>query len=177
MGAAAARPIEGRAEEMTMMPANVASHLREHHPRFEHHTHFTAMTAQELAAAEHVSGYTVAKPVVLRLDGRLAIAVVAAADRVRLGTLEETVAAKAELADESDFEGRFPACEIGAEPPFAFFGLPIFVDERLLSQPRLLMPAGTHRDAVMLDTHEWLRCEQPQPVANLGGPTEPPPGA
>jgi Ala-tRNA(Pro) deacylase len=151
-----------------MIPSLIETHLREHHPDYVHHAHARALTAQELAAAEHVSGYRVAKPVVVRLDGKLAIAVVAAADRVSLGTLEEATAANAELVPEAEFWPTFRPCDPGAEPPLALFGIPIFVDEKLLSEQRLVMPAGTHEDAVVLETGEWLRCEQVQPIANLG---------
>jgi Ala-tRNA(Pro) deacylase len=151
-----------------MIPTMIESHLRSHHGGFEHHTHASAMTAQELAAAEHVSGYRVAKPVVVKLDGKLAIAVVAATDRVSLGVLEEATGASAELVPEAEFAERFVPCEAGAEPALSLFGLPIFADERFLHEPRFVMPAGTHEDAVVLDTHEWMRCEKVQPVANLG---------
>jgi Ala-tRNA(Pro) deacylase len=143
-----------------MIPAMIESHLKDHHSVYEHHHHALAMTAQELAAAEHVSGYRVAKPVVVRLDGRMVLAVVAATDRVALGTLEEATASReAELVPEQEFAGRFLPCEPGAEPPLALFGMPIFVDEKLLHERRLLMPGGTH---------EWIRCEEVQPIANLG---------
>lgn len=151
-----------------MIPSLIESHLRSHHGGFEHHTHASAMTAQELAAAEHVSGYRVAKPVVVKLDGSLAIAVVAAPDRVSLGVLEEATGASAELVPEAEFAGRFVPCEAGAEPALSLFGLPIFADERLMHESRLVMPAGTHEDAVVLDTHEWMRCEKVQTIANLG---------
>lgn len=151
-----------------MIPAMIETHLRERHSVYEHHRHALAMSAQELAASEHVSGYRVAKVVVVKLDGKLAIAVVAATDRVALGTLEEATASTAELVSETEFSGRFRPCEPGSEPPLAMFGLPIFVDEKLLHEKRLLMPAGTHEDAIALDTHEWIRCEEVQPIANLG---------
>jgi Ala-tRNA(Pro) deacylase len=151
-----------------MIPTTIETHLRSHHDGYEHHRHPRAMTAQELAAAEHVSGYKVAKPVVVKLDGQLALAVVAAADRVSLGVLEEATGRTAELVPEREFEARFEPCEAGAEPAFSVFGVPIFADEKLLHEPRLMMPAGTHEDAVVLDTHEWMRCEKVQPVANLG---------
>ncbi|BDG01163.1 aminoacyl-tRNA deacylase [Anaeromyxobacter oryzae] len=151
-----------------MIPVLIETHLREHHPDYEHHAHARALTAQELAAAEHVSGYRVAKPVVVRLNGKLAFAVVAATDRVSLGTLEETTASTAELVPESEFWPTFRPCDPGAEPPLALFGIPIFVDEKLLLERKLVMPAGTHEDAIVLETGEWLRCEQVQPVANLG---------
>lgn len=151
-----------------MIPSMIEAHLRERHRVYEHHRHTVAMTAQELAAAEHVSGYRVAKPVVVKLDGKLAIVVVAATDKVALGTLEEATASTAELVNETEFAGSFNPCEPGAEPPLALFGLPIFVDERLLHEKKLLMPAGTHEDAMALDTHEWIQCEEVQPIANLG---------
>ncbi len=151
-----------------MIPATIEAHLKESHQGFEHRTHATAMTAQELAANEHVTGYRVAKPVVLKLDGKLAMAVVAATDRVSLAALEEATGATAELAPEGEFAAKFQPCEPGAEPPLAMFGVQIFADERFLHEKRLLMPAGTHEDAVLLDTHEWMRCERVQPIANLG---------
>lgn len=151
-----------------MIPSKIQAHLRSDHPGYEHHHHERAMTAQELAATEHVSGFKVAKPVVVKLDGELALAVVAATDRVSLAMLEEATGRKVELVPEPEFEPRFESCEAGAEPAFAVFGLPIFADERLLHEPRLMMPAGTHEDAIVVDTHEWMRCEKVQPVANLG---------
>lgn len=153
-----------------MIPTMIEAHLKEHHPGYELHTHPFAMSAQDLAATEHVSGHRVAKAVVVRLDGRLAIAVVSAAEKVRLGVLEEATGAAAELVPEHELAERFRPCDPGAEPPLGLFGVPIFVDATLAHAPRLLMPAGTYMDAVLLDTAEWLRCEQVQPVANLGAP-------
>jgi Ala-tRNA(Pro) deacylase len=151
-----------------MIPRPIESHLRESHRGYEHHTHRTAMSAQELAAAEHVSGHRVAKPVVVSLDGLLAFAVVAAADRVSLAALEEATGRPTELVPESEFSPRFQPCEAGAEPPLAMFGVPIFVDESLLKEKKLVMPGGTHEDAIVLDTGEWMRCEGVTPIAGLG---------
>ena len=66
--------------------------------------------------------------------------------------------------------GHVEHIELGAEPPLALFGMPIFVDERLERVPTLVMPAGTHQDAVELDTNAWMRAENAQPVSNLGLP-------
>ncbi len=151
-----------------MIPSMIDAHLRQYHAGYEHHEHAAAMTAQERAAAAHVTGYVVAKPVVVKLDGRLAMAVVAATDRVHLGNLEEATASAAELVAEGEFADAFRPCEPGAEPALALFGLPIFADERFLHEQRIVMPAGTHEDEVSLDMHEWIRCETVQPVANLG---------
>jgi Ala-tRNA(Pro) deacylase len=151
-----------------MIPAVVEAHLRQRYAVFEHHVHASAFTAQELAAADHVSGYRVAKLVVLKLRGTLAIAVVAATDRVNLHPLEEAMGTRAELAPEAEFQERFRPCEPGAEPPLAVFGIPIYVDDKLIRERTILVPAGTHEDAVILDTSEWLWCEKVRPIMNLG---------
>ncbi len=151
-----------------MIPTMVEAHLRLKHQGFEHHVHPAAMTAQELAAREHVSGRRVAKPVVIRRDGKLALAVVAASERLNLAALEEATGLPVELVGERDFASRFEPCERGAEPPLALFGVPIFMDSKLERERTLMMPAGSHEDAVLLDTHEWMVCERVQPVANLG---------
>jgi Ala-tRNA(Pro) deacylase len=151
-----------------MIPTMIETHLRKHHRDFEHHVHASAMTAQDLAAADHVTGYRVAKPVVVKLGGQLAIAVVSAAEKVALGVLEEATGEQAELVSEIEFASRFSPCEAGAEPALGIFGVPIFADEKFLHEDRVLMQAGTHEDSIVLDTHHWILCEKIQPVANLG---------
>jgi Ala-tRNA(Pro) deacylase len=151
-----------------MIPTMVEAHLRQRHQGYEHHVHTAVMTAQELAAAEHVSGRRVAKSVIVKLDGQIAIAVVGAVEKVNLAAIEEATGMAAELVSEPEFAARFSPCEAGAEPPFALFGFPIFMDEKLERERTLVMPAGTHEDSILLDTHQWMSCEKVQPVANLG---------
>jgi Ala-tRNA(Pro) deacylase len=153
-----------------MIPSMIEAHLRLKHQGFEHHVHPAVMTAQDLAATEHVAGRRVAKPVVIKLAGSLALAVIAASERLNLAALEEATGLSVELVGESEFAPRFAPCERGAEPPLALFGLPIFMDLKLEQERTLLMPAGTHEDAVLLDTREWMACERAQPVFNLGLP-------
>ena len=102
------------------------------------------------------------------MAGNLALAVVAAPERLNLAALEEATGQRVELVAEDEFAPRFEPCERGAEPPLALFGVPIFMDAKLENERTLLLPAGTHEDAVLLDTHEWMACEKVQPVVNLG---------
>lgn len=153
-----------------MIPAPIESHLRQHHAGYEHHLHASAATGQELAAAEHITGHKVAKPVVLKLDGELAIAVVSAADRVNLEALRRATGRVPELVAEAEFAWRFSPCAAGAEPALAMWGLPIYVDDRLAREVRIVMQAGTHEDAIVLDTREWMDCERVTPIEGLGGP-------
>jgi Ala-tRNA(Pro) deacylase len=152
-----------------MIPAPVESYLREHRLSYEHHVHPRAVPAQELAAAEHISGSRVAKPVVVSLDGSLAIAVVSALQRVDLDALARVSGAReTRLVAEPDFAGRFEPCEAGAEPPLGLFGLPIYVDAELVHEPFLVMRGGTHEDSISIETRAWMKAERVLPVPGLG---------
>ena len=152
-----------------MIPEPIDQYLKQHNLAYEHTTHVRAVPAQRLAAAEHVAGARIAKPVVVDLDGRLAIAVVSAAQRVDLDVLRRsTGAARAELVAEQSFSTRFEPCEAGAEPAIGLFGLPIYVDDEVARQPWIMMRGGTHEDAIRIDTAAWLREEHVKPVERLG---------
>ncbi len=152
-----------------MIPQKIEAYLREHHLGYEHRMHIRAVPAQQLAAAEHVSGARVAKPVVVSLDGWLALAVVSANQRVDLDALARAVGAtEAQVVPEAVFAERFWPCEPGAEPALGLFGLPIYVDASLAREPLILMRGGTHEDAIELETREWLKAEHVRLVPNLG---------
>jgi Ala-tRNA(Pro) deacylase len=152
-----------------MIPDRIDQYLREHHLPYVHSVHVRAISAQRFAAAEHVPGDRIAKPVVVSIDGTLAIAVVSATQRVDTEELRRALGAKeVELAPEPTFQGRFSPCEVGAEPPLGLFGLPLYVDAALARARRIVMRGGTHEDAIELDTEAWLRSEGATPVTGLG---------
>jgi Ala-tRNA(Pro) deacylase len=152
-----------------MIPTMIDSYLRDHRVQFEHHVHGRAVTAQRLAAAEHVPGARIAKSVVVSVDGRLAIAVVSALQYVDAEALRAALRAReVHLVPEDRFAERFWPCEAGAEPPLSLFGVPIYVDAELAREPWLLMRGGTHEDAIRVDTDEWLLSEQARIVERLG---------
>ena len=81
--------------------------------------HSPAYTAQEIAASAHVRGRELAKTVMVKVNGRMAMAVLPASRKVDFERLK--AAAKAdnvELAGEQAFRDMFPGCEVGAMPPF-----------------------------------------------------------
>lgn len=152
-----------------MIPEPIHRYLDEHHLPYEHSRHVRAVAAQRFAAAEHVSGDQVAKPVVVNVDGQLSLAVVAATERVDTEALRRAVGARSvEVAPESAFEERFEPCEVGAEPPLGLFGLPIYVDADLAREPWIVCRGGTHEDALKIETAAWLRSERVKPVERLG---------
>jgi Ala-tRNA(Pro) deacylase len=129
--------------------------------------HSTVYTAQEIAASAHVRGKEMAKTVIVRIDGRLAMAVLPASPKVDLNLLREaTGAAQVEIAAEEDFREAFPGCELGAMPPFGnLYGMDVFVDPRLAKDKEIVFNAGTHRELIRMAYEDFERLVQPKVVA------------
>jgi len=130
-------------------------------------SHSQAFTAQEIAAAAHVRGKDFAKSVVVKLDGRLALAVVPASVKIDLALVREvTGVQRAELANEADFAARFPECEAGAMPPFGnLYGMPVYVDDHLRDSREITFNAGTHSELIRMQFRDFLRIVEPQVVS------------
>ena len=96
----------------------------------------------------------------VRIDGRLAMAVLPASHRVDLDHLQELIGAyEVELADERSFRDMFPECELGAMPPFGnLFGLEVFVADCLADDEEIAFNAGTHTELIRMRYHDfdWL---------------------
>ncbi len=120
--------------------------------RYDTLTHSEAYTAQEAAAAAHVPGKDVAKVVMVKVDGDMAMVVLPATLQVSLERLEQvTGAGDVALAGEDEFRGLFPTCEPGAMPPFGnLWDMQVFVDRHLREDERIAFPAGNHHELVRL---------------------------
>jgi Ala-tRNA(Pro) deacylase len=143
---------------------DLEAYLKKHGVRYVKHSHAEAFTAQELAAVEHEPGRFVAKPVIVRSDGKLLMAVLPASHRINMDRLAAALGAEqVELASESDFAGVFGDCELGAEPPIgAMFDLPMIVDQAIADDEHILFQAGSHSESITMRTREYLQITQPQ---------------
>jgi len=126
--------------------------------------HSPAYTAQEVAALAHVPGKEWAKTVMVKLDGKMAMAVVPASCRVIFDLLKEAAGARAaELATEQEFRDLCPGCEVGAMPPFGnLFGMEVYVDEGLAADPEIAFNAGSHTEMVRLPFADFVRLVKPR---------------
>jgi Ala-tRNA(Pro) deacylase len=129
--------------------------------------HSPAFTAQEVAASAHISGYEMAKTVMVKVDGRMAMAVLPAPLHVDLRHLKElTGAAKVELATETEFKALFPECELGAMPPFGkLYGMDTYVADRLAEDEYIAFNAGTHTELIRLRFRDFERLAEPKVLA------------
>lgn len=146
-----------------MIPASIQHYLQRNRVLYERYWHPRAVTAQELAQVLHVSGWRVAKSVIVMADRQPWIFVVPAAGTLDLTRVRELLGARTvRLASEREFRDRFPDCEVGAEPPFGeLYGLPVAVDETLSLTEHLLFRAGSHEEAVEMRFQDFATLEWP----------------
>jgi Ala-tRNA(Pro) deacylase len=129
-------------------------------------THSPAYTAQEIAASAHIPGKEVAKTVIVKMDGKMAMAVLPASYKVDFDKLREVSGAtEVELATEGEFRDLFPECEVGAMPPFGnLYGMPVYTTESLMEDEEIAFNAGSHTELMRLSTKEFRRLVQPEVV-------------
>ncbi len=140
--------------------------LDDHEVKYTIVEHSPAYTAQEIAAEVHVPGRHFAKSITVKLDGRLAIAVLPATDQIDLERLARSTGAQtADLATEQEFREAFPGCETGAMPPFGnLFGLEVFVSPHLAEADEIAFNAGTHTEVMRMSYADFERLVRPAPV-------------
>ena len=127
-------------------------------------SHSVAYTAAGIAALTHIPGKELAKTVVVKVDGTLAMVVVSASQHVDLQTLKALVCARTvELASEDEFKERFPDCELGAMPPFGnLYDMVVFADEGLAKDKEIAFNAGSHRELMRVSWEDYARLVQPR---------------
>ena len=126
-------------------------------------SHSLAYTAQGVAALAHVSGKKLAKTVIVKIDGTLAMAVIPASDHVDLDRLKTLTGAQTvEIASEREFKDAFPDCETGAMPPFGnLYDMPVYADISLSQHEEITFSAGTHRELVRMNWVDMARLVNP----------------
>ncbi len=127
-------------------------------------SHSTAYTAQEVAARAHIPGQEMAKTVMVKIDGHMAMAVLPASYQVDFHLLKKASGAKeADLATESEFAELFPGCELGAMPPFGnLYAMNVYVAESLTEDDEIAFNAGSHTELIRLAYADFERLVQPK---------------
>ncbi len=126
--------------------------------------HSVAYTAQEIAASVHVKGGEIAKTVMVKLDGKLAMAVLPASHQVDFEHLKRASGAQdAMLATEKEFKDLFPDCDIGAMPPFGnLYGMNVFVAQALTQDKEIAFNAGSHYELIRLAYKDFEKLVSPK---------------
>ncbi len=127
-------------------------------------THSPAFTMQEVAAQTHIPGKELAKTVIVEIDGRMAMAVLPASQKVDLDQLREAVGAeRVTLAGEEAFRDRFPDCALGAMPPFGnLYAMDTYVADSLTEDEEIAFNAGSHTQLVQMSYRDYERLVEPR---------------
>ena len=147
-----------------MPVTKLKEYLDSHNIRYITVKHSTAYTAQEIAASAHISGKELAKTVMVKLDGKMAMAILPASYKVDFDRLKEATSANhIELAREHEFKDMFPGCTIGAMPPFGnLFGLDVYVAETLAEDEEIAFNAGSHSELIKMAYKDFERLAKPK---------------
>jgi Ala-tRNA(Pro) deacylase len=126
--------------------------------------HSPAYTAQEIAASAHVRGKELVKTVMVKLDGKMAMAVLPASLKVNFERLQqESGADQVDLAGEKEFKDMFPDCEIGAMPPFGnLYNMQVYVSHRLAEDDEIAFNAGSHTELIRMSYKDFQRLVKPK---------------
>jgi Ala-tRNA(Pro) deacylase len=151
-----------------MQLTKLREYLDSHNIKYLVLSHSVAYTAQGIAALMHLSGKKLAKTVIARVDGSLAMAVVPASFHVDLDLLRTAAGAQTvEIATEKEFKDAFPDCETGAMPPFGnLYDMAVYADASFGENEEITFNAGTHRELVRMAWADMVRLVNPK-VVNL----------
>lgn len=128
--------------------------------------HSHAYTAQEIAESVHVPGKELAKTVMIKIDGKMAMAVLPATERVDFDLLSGVAGTdNVRLAGENEFKNLFPECEPGAMPPFGnLYGMDVYAEKSLSRDKEIAFSAGTHTEVFRMKYKDYERLVQPKPA-------------
>lgn len=138
--------------------------LDSHNIKYITISHSRAFTAQETAKSAHIPVKELAKTVMVKIDGKMAMAVLPASCKVDFDLLRKaTGSGKVEIADEKEFKNLFPECEVGAMPPFGnLYGMDVFVARSLAEDEEIAFNAGSHRELVRMAYKDFERLVKPK---------------
>ena len=125
--------------------------------------HKLVYTAQETAASAHIPGIEFAKTVIVKVDGKLSMAVLPAQYKIHLGLLKQVTGAKhVEIASEDDFRGLFPGCDTGAMPPVGkLYGMDVYVEDSMLNDEEIAFNAGSHTELIKISYRDFMELVEP----------------
>lgn len=126
--------------------------------------HAAASTSQRIAATSHIPGKELAKTVMLKVDGKMAMAVLPSSNNINFESFKRAAKAeKVELASELAFINLFPDCEVGAMPPFGnLYGMDVYVADILSNDEEIAFNAGTHTELIRMGYDDFVKVVNPK---------------
>ena len=153
---------------------DISSYLKRKGVDFERIEHRPTYDSQRMAQALHVSGYHVAKTVLLRVGKhrQLKVAILPATHTVDFGRLRELLSTDVvELATELELARQCPDCEIGVLPPFgSLYGMETLVDHDVAEETFVVFEGTRHNEAIRMRFEDFRHLEQPRVLSFARAP-------
>jgi Ala-tRNA(Pro) deacylase len=139
--------------------AAVTAFLEQKGVPYEVVEHERTQSAAEEARAAGMPPANAAKTVVLSDQDGLRLAVIPASERLDLHKVKDALGSRGlRLVTEQEMGERLEHIEVGAVPPFgSMFGALELMDERLLSQDRILCSGGDHEHSILVDPRDVIQ--------------------
>jgi Ala-tRNA(Pro) deacylase len=127
-------------------------------------SHPLAYTSQQIASITHIRGQEIAKTVIVKIDGKMAMVVLPASYKVDLELVKKAAGSNVvSLATEVEFRNLFPDCDAGAMPPFGnLYGMDVYAEEKLAEDREIAFNAGTHLELIKLAYKDFERLVKPR---------------
>ncbi len=142
--------------------------LKEKGAYFSIHDHPPAYTAQEVAAEEHISGYKLAKVVVVHTGDNYVMCVLPASYKLDMEKVSRALGVKSvRLADETEMARLFVDSEVGAEPPFGkLYNIKTIADNHFAQDDEIVFQSGSHRQVIRMKYADYASLAEPE-IFNL----------
>ena len=112
----------------------------------------------------HVTGKEPAKTVMIKIDGKMAMAVLPATQRVDFDLLTGVAGTdNVHLAGEDEFKNLFPECEPGVMPPFGnLYGMNVYAERSVSRDKEIVFNAGSHTEVFCMKYKDYERVVNPK---------------
>ena len=129
--------------------------------KYEVVEHRKVFTAFDSAATQDIEETEVAKAVLLKGKKNLYLAVLAAKHNCDFKAVSKLAEDKLSMAKEKDIETKLKT-KVGLIAPFgSLFGIPMFIDKKLLKNKKINLPAGSYTESIEMSVKDYLKLENP----------------
>jgi Ala-tRNA(Pro) deacylase len=139
-------------------------YLDSFHVKYATISHPLAYTSQQTASFSHIRGKELAKTVMVKIDGKMAMIVLPASYKVDFQAVKGAAEANmVSLATEAEFESMFAECDVGAMPPFGnLYGMEVYADQKLAEDEEIAFNACSHLELIKLAYKDFERLVKPR---------------
>lgn len=141
----------------------VNRYLAEAGVEYEAISHGQTFSSVEEARALGIEADEIAKNVILAVDEGQAFVIVPGDVKLDVKKFRRVAGFRhARLVTEEEMAANFPGFEVGAVPPLGkLFGVPVYVDQRLLEHETVVFPGGSHRDSIRMKCRDLINLNTP----------------